>query len=534
MKNKLPPILIAVGVFSLCLWAVQGQHRLDARAPMSLEVDELSQAVLSVNAHFEQRWKAQELIPSQPAKELQVLRRLALSLMGTVPSLEEIRQFEADDRPDRLERWTLEYLNDPRFADYFAERLARCFVGTDNGAFLIYRRDRFVSWLSENLRSNTPYNKIVSELLTSAGLWTGDPESNFVTAAMANGDLDENKLATRSARAFLGQSIDCAQCHDHEFAEWKQTQFEGIAAQFGEVDVSGFGVSDKRGKKYVVQDRKTLDDREIDASVPFHPEWVPSHGNNRERFAAWVTHKDNRYFERAIVNRVWGLLFGSAYIVPVDDMGELPESDARDLLDILGDDLEANDYNLKRLIQVIAASKPFRLDSIHYAANDEDAVDALEAEWAMFPLTRIRPEQISGAMLQASFVQTIDPNSHVFVRARKFFGERDFVEAYGDLGDAELEERSGTIPQALLRMNSKMTRQAIEAGGLSAANQISTMCKTNADVVETCFLICASRRPTQAEQEHFLRDLAASQGSDPVIEDILWVLMNSPEFSWNH
>jgi hypothetical protein len=537
MQNKLPPILIAVGVFSLCWWAVQGQQRLDGRAPLTLEVDELSQAVLQVNGHFELRWKRQDLIPAQAADELQVLRRLTLCLMGTVPSLEEIRQFEADEQPDRLERWTLEYLDDPRFADYFAERLARCFVGTENGAFLIFRRDRFVSWLSTNLRNNKPYDEIVRDLIASDGLWTGEPESNFITAALANDDLDENKLATRSARAFLGQSIDCAQCHDHEFAEWKQTQFEGIAAQFGEVNIGRFGVNDNVGNKYKIQDRKTLIEREIEPAVPFNPEWLPDHGNAREKFAAWMTHKDNRYFERAIVNRVWGLMFGAPYIAPVDDMGDLTEPDERDVLDILGDDFEKHGYDLRRLIQVIAASKPFRLDSFHYQASDADAVDTLEYEWAMFPLTRLRPEQIIGAMLQTSYVQTIDQNSHLFVRGRKFFGEREFVESYGDLGDNELEERSGTIPQALLRMNSNMTRGAISTDGFSTANRISAMCETNEDVIEVCFLVCASRRPTQAEKEHFLAELTSDEGKrsrDPIVEDLLWVLINSPEFSWNH
>jgi hypothetical protein len=536
MSNKLPPILIAAGVFSLCLWAVQGQQSLDGRAPLTLEVDELSQPVLQLDAHFELRWKSQDIIAAQEADELQVLRRIALSLMGTIPSLEEVRQFEADVQPDRLERWTLEYLNDPRFADYFAERLARCFVGTDNGAFLVFRRDRFVSWLSQNLRENKPYDQVVRELLTSDGLWTGDPESNFITAALANNDLDENKLATRSARAFLGQSIDCAQCHDHEFAEWKQSQFEGIAAQFGAVEVGGFGVHDRMGTKYKVQDRKTLVDREIDPAVPFNPEWLPKTGTPREKFAAWVTHKDNRYFERAIVNRVWGLIFGAPYISPVDDMGELPGPDERDALDILGDDFERHGYDLRRLIQVIVASRPFRLDSFHYNAGDSDAVDVLESEWALFPLTRLRPEQIIGSMLQTSYIQTIDQNSHLFVRGKKFFNEREFVESYGDLGDQELQERSGTIPQALLRMNGNMTRNAIETDGFSASNRVVSMCKTNEDVVETCFLICASRRPTQAENEYFLAQLESSneRSRNTIVADMFWILLNSPEFSWNH
>ena len=286
-----------------------------------------------------------------------------------------------------------------------------------------------------------------------------------------------------------------------------------------------------------VQDRKTLEDRQVNPAVPFHPEWIPAEGNTRQKFAVWMTHKDNRYFERAIANRVWGLLFGKPYVSPVDDMGDLTKPDSRDVLDILGDDFESHGYNLRRMIQVIAASKPFRLDSFHINANDAQAVDALEDAWAMYPLTRLRPEQIIGSMLQTSHVQTIDPNSHLFVRAEKFFGERGFVEAYGDLGDQELQDRSGTIPQALLRMNSNMTRQAVKSDGLSAANRIASICKTNDDVIEVCFMVCTSRRPTQAEREHFLAELSASGGNrsrGAVIEDMLWILINSPEFSWNH
>ncbi len=143
-----------------------------------------------------------------------MLRRLALALVGTVPSLEEIRQFEADSRPDRLVHWTERYLRDTRFADYVAERLARAYVGVDDGQFILFRRDRFKAWLSEQIRKNRPYDHIVHDMIATDGVWTDRPAVNFLSAAYANDAFDENKLAGRTARAFLGQRIDCAQCHD--------------------------------------------------------------------------------------------------------------------------------------------------------------------------------------------------------------------------------------------------------------------------------------------------------------------------------
>ena len=556
MKTRLLPLLVVAAVFVLCQWAVQPSVSLNATPTDVVYVDqELPTVVAQVDGYFDGMWKRQQLTPAERADELLLLRRLALSLMGTVPSLEEIRQFELDDQPDRIKRWTQRYIDDPRFADYFAERLARCFVGVENGQFVVFRRDRFVSWLSEQLAKNEPYDSIVRQLIASKGLWTGEPQTNFITAAVANEDLDENKLAARSVRAFLGQSMDCAQCHDHPFdANWKQGHFEGVAAQFGQAETGGLGVYDKPGKKYEVQDIAALEDvegepdeipmREVGAVVPFGKEWVPAEGTTREQFAQWVTHPENRRFERAITNRVWGLMFGRPFITPVDDMPNPSEVEAdRDVLDMLGQDFREHNYDLKRMIVTIASSKPFHLKSVVEAGNDsqadvsyEEKISLLDESWGLFPMTRLRPEQIIGSMLQASSIQTIDQNSHLFTRFRRFTNERDFVNEYGDLGDQELVEQSGTIPQALLRMNSNMTRGAVESGFFSACGRISNLSTTNEEALEAAYFVCLTRKPTPEEREHFLAQLGdhTDNRRNPIIEDVFWTLFNSPEFSWNH
>jgi len=535
MRIRVVPAIIVAAVVALCFWAIQPPSDVSANPAANAYVeDDLAAVVTQVDEFFQPRWVDMELQPAARADDMLMLRRLSLSLMGTIPSLEEIRQFEHDDGPDRMKRWTVRYLEDPRYADYFAERLARCYVGVENGPLIIFRRDRFVKWLSEQLATNEPYDSTVRKMVKAEGLWTGDPASNFITATQANGELDLNMLAARSARAFLGQSLDCAQCHDHFFAEWTQSQFEGLAAQFGEVEV-GLGVHDKAGRKYTLQDRETLEDREVDPSVPFQPDLLPNEGSPREKFAVWLTHEQNRRFDRAIANRVWGLMFGRPFIAPVDDMGDPPEADQRDVLDILADDFRQHDCDLRRLIQVIAASAPYGLAS-DYPSEDEDELAFLDETWALFPMTRLRPEQVIGSMMQAQFVQTIDQNSHLFVRARRFFSEQNFVKAYGDLGDQELVERSGTIPQALLRMNGEMTRESIKSDWFSAGGRVSGMCETSEDVVETAYLVCVSRRPTAVENAHFLEMLGDRTGDarDTIVEDIFWALLNSPEFSWNH
>ncbi len=538
LKPVLIPVFVVLAVAAVVAWAARSPVGRDLDRTLPVSSDEIVEAVRQVDQHFLSRWKS--MTPAEPADELLILRRLSLSLDGTVPSLEEIRDFEADVDPDRLNRWTVRLLADTRFAEYLAERLARSFVGTEKGTFIIFRRDRFVGWLSDQLKENRPYNEIVVDLISEQGLWTGTPATNFITAALNDGDLDENKLAGRCVRAFLGQRINCAQCHDHPFEDWKQNQFEGLAAHFGQTRVSIVGVEDKQVQdgepvEYKVEDREPSKRREVSPAVPFHPEWLPETGTRRHRLAVWITHPENRRFERTTVNRMWGLLFGKPYSDPVDDLPDPGDLKQPDLLDILGADFREHGYDLRRLFRVMAASQPFRLASSH-ACEDPDEFKRLKSQWAVFPLTRLRPEQVIGSMLQAASLKTIDQNSHLLVRAIRFFHENEFVEEYGDLGENELDERSGTIPQALLRMNGRLSQKAVEADLFSSSARIASMAGSDKLCLETTYLVCLSRRPTPAEQQYFLAQLHETTGKkrQKMVEDIFWSLLNSPEFSWDH
>ncbi len=528
------PIAVALGVVLLVIGATRTSPRQSNQVPVLEEVPALVETVAQVDQFFEQAWAAQKMQPAELAPELQIYRRLSLALLGTIPSLEELRQFEADRQPQRLDRWTQRLLNDSRFGYYFSERLARSLVGTDDGQFLVFRRDRFKQWLRENLEKRTAYDQMVRHMIADRGLWTGVPATNFISSAVANNDIDENKLAGRSVRAFLGQRIDCAQCHDHPFEHWKQADFQGLAAHFGQVRTTLVGMQDFSNVGYKVENRKTKVEETIAPSVPFHPEWLPKSGSRREQLAAWMTHPDNRRFERATTNRIWGLMFGKAYVDPVDGLPDPPENQT-DLLDILGADFRRHNYDLRRLIQIIAASKPYRLDSIH-PVDDENQITELKAQWAVFPLIRLRPEQVIGSILQASSLGTIDQNSHLLFRAIRFFRENDFVKEYGDLGENELNEQPGTIPQALQRMNGKLIGELTEANVFNSPGRISGLSPDDATCIETAYLVVLTRRPTEPEVDHFTKQLQNAPRKDraKVVEDIFWSLCNSQEFSCNH
>lgn len=533
------PCAVAVAVSAVVTFASRSPGRAVWRES-GAETSEVQPAVRRVNAELERVWQAQGVKPAGAATDLQVLRRLSLALHGTVPSLEELRAFQKDERPDRLESWTRKMLADPRFSDFFAERLARGLVGTEGGQFVVYRRDRFVRWLSQQIREDVPWDQIVRTMISQEGLWTDQPAVNFVAQAVDEGTVDYNKLAGKTSRMFLGQRIDCAQCHDHPFDDWKQHHFEGLASFYGQARVTITGIEDRvqidgQPVEYKVQDRETLKDRVVSPAAPFHPEWLPSEGSRRQRLAAWITHPANRRFERAIANRVWGILFGKAWVEPVDSIPD-PQEASPDLLDLLGRDFRSAGYSLKRLVQVVAGSRAFRISSEPAAGATAEEMELAECHWGQYPLIRLRPEQIIGSMLQASSPQTIDQNNHLVFRLLRLIRENDFVREYGDLGEAELEERGGTIPQRLLLMNGQLTKDLLEPNPLSTPIRLAQFASSDDTCVEAAYLMCLTRPPTDAEKKHFVGLLCDKRGDQraEAVQDMLWTLFNSTEFSWNH
>lgn len=500
----------------------------------------MAEPVTSLDTLLTRRWADAGLTPAPLATDLQVLRRLSLALVGATPSLEEVRDFEGDERPDRLSHWTRRYLGDDRFAEYFAERLARVFVGVEGGQFILYRRDRFKEWLSAQLKSGVAYDEIVRSMIAADGLSTGEPQVNFVASTLNDGTIDYNKLTGRAVRAFLGQRIDCAQCHDHPFDDWKQRDFEGLAAFFGQTRQMITGIEDRKtvdGKpvEYTVEDRKTLKPREVQPRVPFLENEVPAEGTRRQQLARWITAPDNRRFDRAIANRVWGLLFGRPYQDPVDD---LPDPDQPiPVLDFLADDFRSHGRDLRRLIQVISGSQTFRMDSRIQDDLSESQVQTSEQEWAVFPLVRLRPEQVIRSMRQAASVQTHDHQTHLLLRIPRYFQEFDFIREYGDLGDNEMQDRGGTIPQRLLMMNGNLAKEQLQASPFTASGRLAGLGFDDEKRVESAFLMTFTRRPTPEESRHFQALMSAERRANDrgaAVEDMMWALFNSTEYSWNH
>lgn len=501
--------------------------------------------VAALDSVFRKRWAEHRLQPARPADELLVLRRLTLALHGRTPSLAEIRHFESDRRDDRLFHWTESLLADRRFADYLAARLSHALISNTNDDFPEYRPDHYAGWLSDALHEGRPFDAIVRETIAASGFPIQRPQLNFVTSEMVLQEDYASRLAARATRVYLGQRIDCAQCHDHPFAAWKQTDFQGLAAFFAPLEIRRGIVADAPGKLLEIPDQPSGRVQVVSPAVPFRADLLPSDGDPRQRLAAWITHPENRRFPRAIANRLWGFMFGRPLATPVDDIPDPSSSsepsavgvDAQTelaALDMLAEELVESRYDLKRVLRIIGASSVFRLDSRHPDLSHPGKCELVQRLWATFPMTPLRGEQIQRSLEQVRSLTPIDLRASLFVQARQVHETERFQREFGQNGQDELELRPVTIPQTLLAMNGRFVDRASRARLNSASGRIALLAPSKQRLLESCYLACLARRPTSQEIEQLASSSPNPTGRLRLAEDIYWALLNSPEFSWNH
>lgn len=517
-------------------------------AHSGLKADQLRLAVADLNHAVQTRTAKNDLPVADRASDLQIYRRLSLALTGTVPSIEELREVDKVEEDRRVDWYISHLLEDRRTSDYLAERFTRAFVGVETGPFLVYRRRRFAHWMSDQIHANVPYDQIVREMLTANGLWTDSPQVNFYTYNIIADSEDETKpdpvrLAARLSRSMLGMRIDCLQCHDDFLGTMNlgsasepvgglQLHFHSLASFFTQVENSLVGIGDDvDAEVYRYQLLEEESNRDIEPQVPFDQERVDTaEPNLRIRLADWLTDQHNRPFARALVNRVWALMLGKGLVNPVDNIpldGPFPQS-----LEVLSNRFIETGYDLQQLIRVIAHSEVFQRDS----RADFVITSKHQSSGSVFPISRLRPEQVAGAIAQSTSLKTIDATSHILAQLVKFGQQNEFVERYGDQGENEFVQRNETIAQRLLMMNGNMVRKSL-GNGLASVARIGLLSPSDEKVVETIYLATLTRKPTAEESRHFvaqIQPLDSSKERRNKVVDIYWTLINSTEFVWNH
>jgi hypothetical protein len=485
------------------------------------------------------RWSAEKVAPASLADDGAFLRRLTLDVNGRIPSVAESRRFLADPASDKRERAVERLLNSPGYITHFSNIWRDLLLPEANADF----QQRFLSanierWLRKEFANDVPYNEMVRELITLP--LTGNQQQFFYNPGdtsdptpMAFYQSKEGKpenLAATTARLFLGVRLECAQCHNHPFGRWTREQFWGQAAFFGGIRAQGNNgiysplseVGDRRelaipGTERVAQAR-FLDGKE--------PRWGYK-VSARKTLAEWMTAKDNPFFARAAVNRLWAHFFGVGIVEPVDDLSDENKPSHPELLDELARQFAGHGFDQRFLIRAITLSKTYQLSSVHPGPVQPEV-----RLFAHMPVKGLSADQLYESFILATGAP--DPNRN---QRRFAFNspEMDFQAKF--TSQEKRTEYQTSIPQALALMNSKLVAKATHPlqGEFLSSVIHAPFLDTNGRV-ETLYLATLSRKPRPEEAERFQRYLAkaGAKGENDALADVFWTLLNSPEFFLNH
>lgn len=542
--RRRPPhfaILLCCGLLTVLRASVADERAGESTPATGDSVQAVAQLVDGI---LQQSWQAEIVTPAAPATDEEFIRRLYLDLAGRIPAVSEAREFLADKSPNKRSAVVEQLLNSPGFVRHFTTVLRNALI--PQAASQPQFRSLipgFDAWLWEHIAKGSSYDTIVRSIIASELNLNNGPALASTTspdAFFAVRELKPENLAAGTSRAFLGVRLDCAQCHDHPFDKWTQHQFWNMAAFY-----SGFSrpEDEDEANPAMMNITEQTASRSIkmpgaDEMIPAvfltgtQPEWEQQGDRSpRQILADWIVDENNPWFAKMAVNRMWAQFFGRGIVDPVDDFSDINPPSHPEVLQLLADDFVAHDYDLKRLVRVIAATQAYQLSGRQTHESQTEP-----AHFARAVLRGLTPEQFFDSLAEAvGFYQpfrsdnpfVVDTNSP---RAR-------FLDLFRDSAESPLE-RETTILQALAMMNGEFIDNATsleDSRTLKAVVDFPAM--TRDEKLNTLFLAALSRSPTAAEQQRFgdyLKSGGVENDERAAMADVFWVLLNSSEFLLNH
>jgi Protein of unknown function (DUF1549)/Protein of unknown function (DUF1553) len=517
-----------------------------------------AQLATRIDQLIEARWKEREIKPAPLADDSKFLRRLYLDLVGRIPAVTEARDFlKMKDRQQEIKR----LLDGPLYITHLSTTWKSILLPPNNNQQFQFLAGSFKTWLDKQIKDNTPYDKLVRDIITVPLNNQGGGRGGFpvqqngplspVGFFQAN-ELKPENIASSASRIFLGVKLECAQCHDHPFAKWSRDQFWQYAAFFSGIQqqqVRPIGDADPRkqpprkmelGKEIKIGGtEKVVQANFLDGQKPKWRDNVDA----RVIVAEWMTSPENPYFARTAVNRVWAHFFGLGLIDPVDDepTDENPISHP-ELLAELTQQFIAHKFDVKYLIRAITMSKTYQRTSVvsHESQNDPRA-------FARMSVKGLTAEQLFDSLAQATCYlergQQGDPRVVVFGGQNGVRGE--FLSRFAS--QDKRTETHTSILQALALMNGKFVADATKpdkgnnprdrqplAGTQTLGAVLDFPGWTTERRIETLFLAALSRQPRPDELKRFADHVARTGDEATGLGDVFWVLLNSSEFMFNH
>ncbi len=496
--------------------------------------------------------KTLHIPPSRQTTDAEFVRRAYLDAAGILPTSAETEKFLADRSPDKRRRLIDSLMKRSEFVDYWAYKWSDLLLVSSNklsteGMWSYYK------WIRRSVAEGEPWDQFVREIITATGNARGNGAANYWAIHRDPTDIAENLT-----QAFLGTTITCAHCHNHPLDKWTRRDYFAMANLFSRVRLkTGEPAGSKPGVGTILEDVTVFSSPTGDFDYPplgrplppkpldAKPLPLDSPLNRRAYFAEWLTSPQNRYFARALVNRVWRNFMGRGLVEPADDMRASNPPSNEDLLNALTKDFVDHRFDVNYLIRTIMNSATYQTASAPVPENVQD-----EKYYSHYVIRRLPAEVLLDAYSEVTEVPEKFDGYPLGMRALELPDtavESYFLTAFGRPRREQTRESDRTsepsITQALHVINGDTLNQKLRAPG-GTVDMLLKLGLSNQRMVDYMFLSAFSRYPTEAERREIVQDLEATEAKNApasaadsrraALVDVAWAVMTSKEFMFNH
>ncbi|HEY2584852.1 MAG TPA: DUF1549 and DUF1553 domain-containing protein [Tepidisphaeraceae bacterium] len=485
--------------------------------------------------------------PSAECDDATFVRRVTIDIAGRLPTVAEATELVRSNDPAKRDKLIDRLLDSGDYADYFANKW--CALLRNHRTAANYQRGNYLfhDWIRDSLYANKPFDQFVREILTASGTVTDSPPTEWYRQVTAPTDEVEDV-----AQLFLGTRIQCAKCHHHPYEKWSQKDYYSLAAFFSQVarrpaESGELAVYVRRAAPGVVNAKtgQVVKPCGLGDTAPSNPS---PDDDARADLADWIVSPDNRFFARALVNRYWKHFFGRALVEPEDDLRDTNPATNPELLDALAKHFVQSRFELKDLIRTICRSRTYQLSAVPNAYNATDKQNysryypkRLTAEVLLDSVNALAGSKggFGGLPAGTRAVQLPDNSFNVNSYFLTVFGRPESSSA------CECERsQDASLAQSLHLLNSQDVLSELSAADARPAALAADAARDDDQKIRELYLMAYSREPS-ADEAAFARRYLTRRKSDtagafrPVnkreaYEDVIWALINTKEFLFNH
>ena len=516
--------------------------------PLGAPVESVPPSKNFIDDHVFANLKAIGIPPSPLCDDSTFLRRVSLDIGGRLPTLEETRAFLASREPDKRDRAVEALINSPDYADYFANKWTSLLKNQRTDAADITANFAFHAWMRDNLLANTPYDQIVRQILASTGTIVSNPPVAWYKRVKEPAAQLEDV-----AQLFLGVRMQCAQCHHHPFERWSQAEYYHLAAFFSQVGRKPTAIA---GEDLIFHKRGIAQTEHRKTRVMLKPaglgepelEIAPD-DDPRLALVDWMSSKTNPFFATALVNRYWKHFFKRGLVEPEDDLRDSNPATNPELLTALSKAFVDSQYDLKALVRLITQSHAYQLSA---EPNEHNHVDR-QAYSHYYP-KRMTAEVLLDSIDMVSGTKSdfadLPPGTRaVSLPDNSYNRASPFLKVFGRPEGASVCECERVSSASLAQSLHLMNAPDVKAKLTSANGRADLLSKTEMPEpkrIRELYLATYSREPTSDEvriaETHLLKPRTDAQGKplDSLrsirngYEDLIWALVNTKEFLYNH